>query len=350
MAARVERTRLWYKSKKGLDMEGMKKSLVAICVGALAGVVSLVACEVSTSNPQVTVRIGVFPTQDYLPYFIMQEQGFDKKNGLRFEEVSHPGGAAILEAMAAGLTDVGYVGDVPFLVAAERNLIPAKAISVAANNFADPQHPGVAVLAGESVKDWQALRGKQIAVAAVNSIHGSAIKSRMALEGVKDYTLVEIPFANEGLAVAGGNVAAAVMSEPFLTQSLLRGDGHLLGWVVGGAPFERTEFTLIVFRAEFLRANPQGVKAFLRAHLQAVEWMTRNPEAARSILARRLGLTKEVGAKINLLRWPPDARNDLAALVDKQQALVRVGMLHAPTPVRQLYDETLLNEVLAEKR
>jgi ABC-type nitrate/sulfonate/bicarbonate transport system substrate-binding protein len=161
---------------------------------------------------------------------------------------------------------------------------------------------------------------------------------------------VEIPLANQGLAVAGGNVAAASMSEPYLTQSLLRGDGMLLDWVVGGPPFERMEFSTIVFSAELRRRNPEGVKAFLRAHLAAVRWINDHPDEARLVLAKHLNLSADVARKINLLRWPLDARTDAALLDQTWQVLLRAGILQRQIDTHRIHDETLLAEVLKEKR
>lgn len=144
-------------------------------------------------------------------------------------------------------------------------------------------------------------------------------------------------------------MAAATMYEPFLSQSLLRRDGKLLGWIIGGPPFERMESSLIVVSADLYRTKPDAVRAFLRAHLQAAKWINQNPDSVRSILTKRLGLTEEVSRKVNLLRWPPDARNDPALLESMQPLLVEIGMLKAAIPARKLYDEALLEEVLAEK-
>ena len=318
---------------------------VAVLVVALAG------CDRQSPAPSVTLRIGVYPTQDFLPYFVMQEQGFDKKNGLKFEESPVPGGAAAIDAMAAGGIDMcPGVGIVPLLVAAERGLIPDKVVAVAANDFADPEHRGGAVIVARSVNSWKDLEGKKIGANARNSIGGAAIEARLKQEGVRASSFVEIPFSNQGLAVAGGNLAAASMNEPYLTQSLLRGDGKLLDWVIGGPPLERTEFSTIVFSAEFRRRNPEGVKAFLRAHLAAVRWINDHREEARLVLARRLNLSAEVARKMNLLRWPLDARTDPALLDQTEQVLLRAGLLQRPVDTRRLHDETLLAEVLKETR
>ena len=317
----------------------------------IAGAVALSGCEGRSPAPPVTLRIGVYQTQDYLPYFVMQEQGFDKKNGLSFKETPYSGGAAAIDAMVASAIDMcPGVGIVPLLVAAERGLMPDKVVLVAANNFADREHRGAGVLVAHTVQGWKDLEGKKIGSNARNGITGVAMEARLKQEGVRTYSFVEIPFSNLGLAVAGGNVAAASMAEPYLTQSLLRGDGKLLDWVVGGPPLERTEFTVNVFSADFRRRNPEGVKAFLRAHLAAVRWINDHPDEARLVLAKRLNLSAEVAKKINLLYWPVDARSDPALLDQTQQVLLRAGLLQRSVDTRRLYDETLLAEVLKERR
>ena len=328
----------------------IKKSFIKMAVAALLTLIVLISCSPSKPTQQFTLRIGTFPAPSSLPYFVMQEQGFDKKNGLQLVEKSYLGGAAIIEAVVAGSLDMGVSGTPPVLSAADRGLIPSKVIPVAANDFADPDHPGVGVLVAPSVTSWQDLKGQQIAVNALNSINAAAIVGRLQQESVRDYKLVEIPFPNMGLAVAGGNVAAAASTEPYLTQSVLRKDGKLLGWVAGGSPLERIELSMVIFSTDLYRNNPAVVKAFLRAQLQAVKWIDQNPEKARAILAKRLVISTEVAQKMKLLRFSLDGRNDPALLESMQPLLVEIGMLKRPIPARKLYDETLLEEVLKERK
>jgi NitT/TauT family transport system substrate-binding protein len=327
------------------------KSLSLVAAVLLVTVVMLTACAPPKPAQQYTLHIGIIPTLDSLPYFIIKEQGFDRRNGLQLVETTYPGGAAIIEAMISGSVDVSMtIGSVPVLSAAERGLIPSAMIPVAANDFADREHPGMGVLAAKSVTGWRDLEGKQIAVNSKDSITAAAMIGRLKQEGVRNYTLVEIPFPNIGLAVAGGNVAAAGLMETFLTQSLLRQDGKLLDWIIGGPPFERMEYALVVFSAGFYRSHPEAVKAFLRAYLQALKWINENPDTCRTVLARGLSLSPEVTQKMKLLRFPSDGRNDPALLDGMQPLLIDIGMLKTPIPARKLYDETLLEEVLKEQK
>jgi len=85
--------------------------------------VILVGCS-DGGRPLVTLRTGVLRAQDYLPYFVIQEQGFDKRHGLRFVEQTFEGGAAVLAGLADGLLDAGpTAGSVPVLTAAEQGWI-----------------------------------------------------------------------------------------------------------------------------------------------------------------------------------------------------------------------------------
>ncbi|MBI5841864.1 MAG: ABC transporter substrate-binding protein [Chloroflexi bacterium] len=319
---------------------------------SVAGIfVLLAACGAPpTPAPLVTLRFGFFSAASNLPFFVMQEQEFAERNGLQFTEASYETAALFIKDMAAGSLDVGYLATVPLMTAAESGLVPSQIVPVAADALGDPDHPVAGVVVAPSISSWSDLEGQYIGVTSKNSPSGVAITGRLQQEGVHNYTLVEIPIPNLGLAVAEGNVAAACMLDPYLTQSLLRGDGKLLGWVIGGPPFERMSINLIVVKADLYRDNPQAVKAFLRAHLQAVEWINQNPDEARSLLTRRLGLSEEVGQEIILPYWPLDARNDSSLLESMQPSLVEIGILKAPIPASQLYDETLLNEVLAETR
>jgi hypothetical protein len=57
-----------------------------------------------------------------------------------------------------------------------------------------------------------------------------------------------------------------------------------------------------------------------------------------------------VARQVQLPHWALDARNDPDLLERMQPLLVELGLLKAPIPARHLYDETLLQEVLAETR
>ncbi len=337
------------KEKVKRSKTGQSLSLVAAAL--LVTVVSLTACAPPKPAQEFRLRTGVVSTPGILPYAAIMDRGLDKKYGIQFVETSYVSSTTMLDALAAGSLDVGVgVGTISLFSAVQNGLIPNKVVVGAAMSFSDPAHPFTAVLVAPSINSWQDLKGKQIGVPALYGPPAAGIKGRLRLEGISDYTLVEIALPNLGLSVAGGNIAAAVLAEPHLTQSLLRKDGKLLGWVIGGVPFEKLEVNVVTFSATLYRENPQAVKAFLKAYLEAVKWIDRNPDDARLLIGKKLSLPTEVTSKMAMPQWSLDGRNDPASLESMQSVLLDVGMLKAPIPVNQLYDETLLEEVLKERK
>lgn len=328
------------------------KLIGRVAIATLVG--TLLDASLALRQPlaaELKLRIGTLQTDNTLPYFVVREQGFDKRNGLLLEGIVYKGGAQIIADLATGSLDISDgVGSIPAFLAAANGLIPAKVVLVGGGSIADPDHPTAGVLVSAGVKTWTDLKGRHIAINDKRSINTTALTMRLKREGVQDYRLLEMAYPNMGLAVAGGNVAAASLSEPYVTQSILRGDGKLLGWVIGGAPFERFQLGMIAVNADLYRKNQQAVKAYLRAYLQSLKWISQNPDGARSVLSKRLQLTHEVTKKIKLKKWPLDARNDPDLLDTMQRLLLEAGVLNAQIPARQLYDERLLDEVLKERR
>jgi NitT/TauT family transport system substrate-binding protein len=297
-----------------------------------------------------TVRVGALGSIDELSLFVIQEQGLDRKHGLRLQTSTHMGGGRILEAMASGSVDVSFnVGTVPLLRGAETGIVPERAVAIAVSTLADRERPGVGVVVAPTVNAWSDLSDQLIGIYATDSLGGAAFKARLQDERVARSRFVEIAMPNLGLAVASGLVAAVVMPEPFVTQSILRGDGRLLDWVIGGPPLERMVYTVVAARAQFARQQPTAVKALLRAHLDALAWIDANPGLARNIMARRLGITDELGRRIHQLRWVLDGRNDPALFLAMQDVLIHAGILRAPVPVHRVFDTAALDDVLRER-
>ena len=310
------------------------------------------ACGRSGSKPKeplATLRFGLLQAVDQLPFFVMQQQGFAARNGLRLVPTVLPGGVAVIKAIQQGAVDFGYPGSVPVLGAMAVGTIPTEATVVAATAFADGDHKAFAVVVGKGVIGWKDLAGRDIAVNQPGTIGAISVQLRLRAEGVGGARLVSIPFPNQGLAVADGTVAGAAMIDPYLAQSLLRGDGKVLDWIVGGGePFPTFPISVVTVSMPLLRDQPARVKSLLRAHVQALRWINSHPEQAKALLIRRLGLTPEVGRGIHLLSFPSDARDDAAALERVRAAMASLDPRSVPSEGAAVFDERLLEQVLAE--
>lgn len=316
-----------------------------VAVALLAG-----ACGGTNDVDQVTVvRAGFIQALDQVPFSVIADKGFDARRGLGLRLETVAGGRAALEALAAGTLDVAYAGSLPVLSAARAGLIPERVMILGAASFADSAHPSMAVLAPESSR-WADLAGRDIGVNQIGSIGEVAVRLRLQREGVVPRGFVEIGFPNQGLALAGGQVAAAVMTEPYLTQSTARGDGHILDAVIGGGePFPRFVVAFIAVRADLVREQPGTVRAFLHAHLDAVDWIADHPSAARAAIARHLAVPRRVVDKAKLPGLVPDVRVDGEVLADMQDTLAAADPAFVPVEPERLIDRRLLEQVLGAR-
>lgn len=292
------------------------------------------------------VRLGVIQASDQLPLFVMQEQGFAAEQGLRLDLQAVQSGGEVIRRIADGELDGGLPGMVPVLNAALKDVIPDQVRGVAGGAFADRTHPHTAVIVGPSVREWSDLSGARIAVNDLGTITEASVRLRLEIEGVTGYQLIPVRYPNQGLAVRDGVVAAAGMAEPFVSQSLERGDGRVLDWVIGGQPFPDFQIVMLVVRTSLLEQDPEVARDLVAAYVQAYRWINEHPDEGRELLVRELGVTASVGEKMTLPRYPLDPVNDPDLIGRTQDRLLSLTPGERPLQVRSLYDERLLMEVL----
>ena len=316
---------------------------------ALFSLALLAAC--SPPGTQAVIRAGVLHSVDALPYFVLKDRGFDRDAGIRLQETQYIGGAAVLDAMQKNQVDLGTsIGSVVVVSAADEGLIPSAFVPVASESISDLQHPALALFVSNGITSYRQLEGQYLAANSPNSLGGVMIEERMKEAGVSSYSLVDIDFANQGLAVAGGSVAGASLTEPYLTQSIKRGDGHILDWLTGNPPFLRMPYTLIVFRSGFLRDHPDAARKYLQAYLRAVQWTNAHTTEARSILGRTLDIDEEVAQEMSLPAWPADGRDDPELLRTLETNMKTLGLIRSIPAPASLFDETILDAALQKAR
>lgn len=310
------------------------------------------ACAADEPPPAAlpVVRFVFIPAVDHLSYLVMVDQGLDRAHGFTLAETEAVGGRAALDALAAGEADVTISGSVQVFADARAGKVPDNVVAVADSTRVDPDHPGIAVVVGSGVDDWADLDGAAIAVNQIGSLAEVAGRLRLHEEDVTGFTFAEIALPDQGLAVADGLVAAALMTEPYRTQSLRRGDGRVLDWVIGGSPFPEFPYSFVVVRGGLARDEPDLVRAFLSAHLDAVRWIGTHEDEAREILAQRLSLEPAVAEEMSLNPYVADGRFDADLLERVQRTIATSDPTATPVAFGDLVDERFLLEVLDARR
>src|SRR5829696_2641151 len=160
------------------------------------------------------------------------EKGIFEKHKLEVDLQPTQGGAATIPALVSGDIQVGGSNVVSLLLASSKDL-PIQAIAGGTNAQAAGEKDFGALLAakGKGISKPEDLEGKTIAVNTLNNIAEVVVKAALEKQGVdpESLKLSEVPFPEMEPALAKGSVDAAFSIEPFVTQSVQKGD-EVLGY------------------------------------------------------------------------------------------------------------------------
>ncbi len=220
---------------------------------------------------------------------IAVEKGFFRDEGLEVEPLVFSNGPGCSEALLSGAADIGTMGDTTAVIAVSRS--PVKII--ASHGGGENRHR-IVVAKDSPLRSPKDLIGKRLAVKRGTSTYGGLLawaeSVNLDLSKVK---VTEMRPGDMGDALLSGAVDAIVASEP--TPSLVeqRGGRELatLGGLGNSYPI------LLVARDEYLSAQPEAVKAFLRAMQRASQFIQDNPEEAAQVVAAKTGLPLEVAKR-----------------------------------------------------
>ncbi|WP_280270291.1 ABC transporter substrate-binding protein [Nocardia wallacei] len=219
-------------------------------------------------------------------------------------------GGDVIQAFGAGSLDIGLLGSAP----------TARALSVPLRQdlkviwIHDVIQGAESLVAKDpSITSVAGLRGKRIAVPFASTAHYSLTGALAAAELERDVRLVNLaPDAILG-AWKGGQIDAAFIWEPTLSQLL--SDGRVVTSAAQTAAAGRPTYDLAGARGEFVSANPKFVEVWTAAQHWAVTRIISDPTQAATHIAAQLGVTVD------------DARKQLAGY----------GYLDAPTQAGAAY-------------
>ena len=280
-------------------------------------------CATCETFGQDRIRIGVplFPTVSY-PVFIAQERGFFEKNGLKGEIIRINSEPTTYQALISG--DIDATSGAPTgLVQSNIQGVPVVSLGSWDNLVS------YTMITREKVDDLSQLKGKKIGI---NRLGGkSSLVLRVMLEDAglntsKDVTLLQLGGSQERLAalIRGGIDAAPV---DFAFEPKMKQLGFHL--VTGRkTPFMNGPITVTVAS---LKANRNKWVRFVKAYLEATQYMTINKEGSLQVLKRII---------------PPDDRETLDHAYEEMRARATVDLL----PPEPAVDNLVKMMTYVEKR
>jgi NitT/TauT family transport system substrate-binding protein len=268
------------------------RQVTALTISLLASVLLALTVLVGPSagahkRALATVTLDTLPLANALPLDLGISKGFFEKRGIEVKKQLLQSGNDIILALSNDNGDIGYIGWVPSFIANTNgiDLTVVAASEVEGTSVAD-NWQNVMTKGSSSIRTPQDLAGKTIAVNALKGVGEIVIKGALEKLGVdpNSVKLVVIPFPSMRTALANGQVDAAHMPEPFMSQTMNQ-DGGRIVMAPGPAIMPFLPNGLYAARTEWAKANPGLAKQFRLALNESLIYAQSHPAEVRALLA-----------------------------------------------------------------
>lgn len=334
----------------------MKTSL-----GAMAAILSIAACAAYAQQKPTVLRVGYFPNITHAQALVGRANGqFEKAlgAGVQVEWKAFNAGPSAIEALFANAIDLTYVGPNPTVAGYFRSQGEAvRVIAGAASGGAS-----LVVRKDAGIRNASDFHGKKVATPQLGNTQDVALRSWMRANGLKarekggDVQVIPISNPDQLTLFLKGQLDAAWAPEPWAARLVHEGGGRIFLDERDLWPDHQFVITNLIVSPKFLKDHSDVLKVFLRTHVELTEWIDKNPAQAKQIMNQQL--QKETGKPL-----PQEVLDDAfsrmqvtydpirSSLLKSTQQAFDEGFLGRTKPdLSGLYDLTLLNEVLREKK
>ncbi|MGZ5865211.1 MAG: ABC transporter substrate-binding protein [Xanthobacteraceae bacterium] len=263
------------------------------------GIVLTLAVALASAPAEAATKVRVMYTAvaPYASVFIAKDQGFFEKRGLDVELILAANGSVIIAGVVSGNVEVGTPTPTVFLQAVDSGL---DQVAIAATNaMPDASKSGVLARTDSGIKTAKDLVGKKVGVPGLNGLLDVIFRRWLASQGVdtKRVSYVETSFPQMSDLLRAGQVDAVVAVDPFYSRIVGQNTGYLVDDYTRNLP-AGTIASVYSTTVKWANANPDAVKAFQEALVEAVAFSKTNDAATRESIARYTKLPPPVVANL----------------------------------------------------
>jgi len=234
---------------------------------------------VGVSAQTTNVRIAFNGFGGVVPLYMGDDVGVFKKQGLNLELVFIPGGSVSLQALIGKSLDLLLTGGPP-VVNAYLQGAKIKIIGGVVNLLPYMFVVTTGIRSGEQVK------GRKIGISRFGSNTDYVVRLALNQFGVtpNDVQIIQVGGSQARLvALKAGAIQATVLSPEEALVAQKMGFNVLFDFIEKGNEFPHVNF---VARDDYLETQPQTVRSFMRAYLDAVRYYkTHRAEAVKKIMS-----------------------------------------------------------------
>ncbi|MBD1902242.1 ABC transporter substrate-binding protein [Trichocoleus sp. DQ-A3] len=301
-----------------------------------------------TSKPELPpLRIAYNLWPGYFPMEIASEQGFFAEQGVEVEPVYSENYLGVVSDFSAGKYDgiIVTLGGVMSIIGKNPDIHIVLETDQSAG--ADT------VVVQRDIKSVVDLKGKRLGVKLGD--YGELFVVKMLESNgltTDDVTLVDIEGEAIPAHIKSGDIQAGQTWYPYTLEAVKAGAQVLFT----SKQTPRLIPNVILFRSNVIRDRPGQIKAFVRAWFQAQDYWKANPEASKSLIAKRLKIKPESVStdniqlstlKENLKAFTPGSTEESLYHTAKLYAdfSIRTGGLTAAPDIQKLIDPSFVQQL-----
>lgn len=237
------------------------------------------------------LRLGYFANVTHAPALVgLQEGIFDEDLGdVDVTTQVFNAGPAAIEALTAGAIDATYIGPNPSI----NTFIQSGGAS--ARIIAGAATGGAALVVADGIDSPKDLKGTTLASPQLGNTQDVALRVWLADEGFTtdtsgggDVSVTPTENAQTLTLFQQGAIQGAWLPEPWVSRLVVDAGAHVLQdeadlWTDGEFPT-----TVLLVRADFLKAHPDVVEDLLKAHVDSVQWIADHPDQVADVVNAQL--------------------------------------------------------------
>jgi ABC-type nitrate/sulfonate/bicarbonate transport system substrate-binding protein len=277
-----------------------------------------------------------------LPVNVAEQLGIFKKHGLDVKISDFTGGSKLVQAMAAGSVDIGVAAG-PLMA-----LVAKGAPILAVCDDAPPiLFIGIAVPWDSPIHSVAELKGKKIGISSAGSLTDWLASELARQRGWGPEGVTEVAIGNTVTAIIAAFRTHAIDADIPVTSDIFemeeKHEGRLLipvsdyvGNVAAG--------TIYATKRE-IASNPEGIRAFLAAWLETVDFMRGHKAETVKIESAVTGFSPEVMSQeydLTIRMFSKDCKFDAESLATLQRSFADLKLVDAPIDMSKLYTEAFL--------
>lgn len=319
--------------------------LLATALGVGAGSAQAATTNIPSKPEAGTFKIGTEPWLGYGQWYVAQDKGLFKKNGLSdVKIVNFTEDKDLDAALASGQLDGANIATHTAMIMVAAG-IPIKIVQIL-----DVSMTADSIIAGKGINSITDLKGKKIAYEQ-GTTSDLLLNYALAQNGmnISDIKPVPMPAADAGSALIAGRVPVAVTYEPYLTTAM--NQNKSVKEIFPAAKDPGLISDVFVVRDDVLKSRPGQVLAMVKTWNQALTAYNANVKEGRAIISKAVGAspadlaTAFDGVKYySLAENKTDLTGSFATKVfaDVEKAAKNAGLLKGDVSAKAMIDPSFV--------